>query len=110
MSLSERIKDLANAVKDTREFNDLKNAKKGIDSNRELRQKVEDFKRREEELFSLRKSGRDTRSVEEDLNNLFNSLSKIPEINKFLKAEKDFNNMMAKVYKGVNEFVDAHLK
>lgn len=45
-----------------------------------------------------------------ELNRQFGSLSRITEVDRFLKASKAFNDMMVKVYKTVNEAVEADLR
>lgn len=110
MSLNDSIKGFADAVKETSEFIKLKDAKKSIDQKAELRQKVYEFKKKEQALFSMKSSGRDTSEAENDLKKMFESLKKIPEISRFLDAEKDFSNMMIKVYKAASDNIESGLK
>lgn len=110
MGLYEKARELAASVKATREFAELKRAKADIDRNRELKREVDTFVKRQTEIFTSNKSQREVEAKVAELNKKFQSLSKIPEVTRFLNAGKEFNNMMARAYKMINESIDAELK
>jgi len=111
VSFNQKAKELAEILKNTKEFSELKLAKSNIDLNKNLKIKIEDFKKKEQELFKLAKSGKDTKARAEELNKIFYTLSKIPEVDQFIKAEKQFNdNVVVKAYKAINDSIDSALK
>ena len=111
MSFNVKIKEFVNILKNTKEFSELKQAKSNIDTNKSIKSKIEDFKKREQELIKMANSGKDTKAKAEELNRIFDGLSKIPEVDKFLTAEKQFNdNVMLKAYKAISDSIDSELK
>jgi cell fate (sporulation/competence/biofilm development) regulator YlbF (YheA/YmcA/DUF963 family) len=99
-----------NAIKSTREFSELIQAKSNIEKNPSLKNEVYEFNRKLGEIYSSNMSANMIETKVSELNKQFGSLSRILEVDRFLKASKAFNDMMAKVYKTVNEAIEADLK
>lgn len=110
MGVNDKAKELAAAIMGIREFSELKQAKNNIDKNRELKSKIEDFKRKEEALYTGKFSANETQLRTLELRKVFESLSVIPEVDNFLKAEKGFNNALQKVYKTIDDTLEFNLK
>ncbi|MCX7922603.1 MAG: YlbF family regulator [Clostridia bacterium] len=110
MGVTDKAKELAIIIMSTREFSELKQARSTIDKNRELKSKIEDFKKKEESLYSGKLPTNEAQQRAMELKSMFQSLSTIPEIDKFLKAEKDFNSMLQKVYKTIGDTLESTLK
>ena len=110
MGVNEKARELAGEIMSTREFSEVKQAKGVIDKNRELRAKIEDFKKKEADLYGGRLSSSEAQQKAAELTKLFESLSKIPEISRFLKAEKDFNTMLQRTYKTLGDTLESALK
>ncbi|HEX2926011.1 MAG TPA: YlbF family regulator [Ruminiclostridium sp.] len=110
MSISDKAKELTTAVMGTKEYAELKQAKSVVDKNRELRSRIEDFKKKEESLYKGKLSATEAQKRASDLNTLFENLNTIPEVNRFVKAEKAFNDMLQRVYKLVSDTLESSLK
>jgi len=110
MGLYEGTRDFVNAIKSTREFSELVQAKNYIERNSSLKNEVSEFNRRLADIYSSNKSTNVIETKVAELNRQFGSLSKIPEVDRFLKASKAFNDMMNKVYKSMNDSIEAELK
>ncbi len=110
MGLNEGTRDFIKVIKSTREFNELIQAKSYIEKNTSLKNEVSDFNKRLAKIYSSNNSPSAVKAKVSELNRQFGSLSKIPEVDRFLKTSKVFNDMMVKVYKSMNESVEAELK
>jgi cell fate (sporulation/competence/biofilm development) regulator YlbF (YheA/YmcA/DUF963 family) len=110
MNISSKAKELAGLISASGEFRELMQAKRIIDSRKELKQKIESYKSKEMEIRTGRHSSDEYRLKEAELSNAFNSLSSIPEISRFLKAEKSMNNMLQGVYRVIEETLVLELK
>lgn len=110
MSLNEKAKELAGLIMKTSEFNELKQSKNNVDKNNELKSKLEDFNKRQSSLINSKTPVKDAEAKVAELNKMFESLSKVPEMSKLLRAEKSFNDLVSKVYKNINEAIQAGLK
>ncbi|KXZ39698.1 Cell fate regulator YlbF, YheA/YmcA/DUF963 family (controls sporulation, competence, biofilm development) [Alkalithermobacter thermoalcaliphilus JW-YL-7 = DSM 7308] len=103
MDIIDKAKDLANSIKETKEFIEFKQAKKVIDSNDELRKKLEEFQKKQMEVYSQSASSKDMNRRMVVLNKKFKEISQIPEIERFLAASKELNDIVSKVYKIISE-------
>jgi cell fate (sporulation/competence/biofilm development) regulator YlbF (YheA/YmcA/DUF963 family) len=110
MGLSEKTRELAETIKLTKEFNELKQAKAYIDKNTSLKNEVEEFSKMQLQLYSGKLSSREVETKAAELNKTYTSMSKIPEIDRYLKATKQFNDIMTNVYKSINEYISMNLK
>lgn len=110
MNIGDKAKELTNAVMGTKEYTELKQAKSVIDKNKELRSKIEDFKKKEDALYKGKLSSSEAQKRATELNKIFENLNSIPEVNRFVNAEKSFNDMLQKVYRQVNDTLEASLK
>ncbi len=110
MGINEDVRGFINAIKSTREFNQLMQAKKYIEGNRSLRNNVFELNRRLEEIYSSNKSENIIEAKIAELNTQFGSLLKIPEVDKFLKAHKNFNELMFNTFKSINDAIETDLK
>ncbi len=110
MSVNEKAKEFAQALRETKEYIELKKARKSIDTNRAVKSKIDQFRKREQALYSQKKSGKDIKAEADELGKMYENLSRIPEVENFLKAEKGFNDVLAKAYKAVNDSIEAGMK
>lgn len=109
MRINEKARELANFLKSTAEFNELKQSKAGIDRNRSLKAEVEEYDRKQKALFSGKYAG-DAETGMRELGKRYESMSKIPEIDRYLKAAKAFNDILAELYKTVNDSISDSLR
>lgn len=110
MNIGDKAKEFTNAVMGTKEYSELKQAKSVIDKNKDLRSKIEDFKKKEDALYKGKLSAGEAQKRATELNKSFESLNSIPEVSRFVNAEKAFNDMLQKVYRQVNSALEASLK
>lgn len=110
MGLNEKAKEFIDAIKQTREFIELKQARANIDRNKSLKSQVDEFTKIQMELFSSNKPSKETETRVTELNNKFQTLSKIAEVDRFLKAGKTFNDMMLRTYKSISDSIEKELK
>ena len=110
MGLYGKAWEFVDAIKDTKEFKELLQAKSHIEQNSSLKSQVREFNKRLSSIYSSNNSAKVIESKASELNKQFENLSKIPEVQRFLKASKEFNTMMIKVYKTMNESVEEELR
>jgi len=110
MNLITKAMDFADAIRQTREFMELKQAQNLIDRIPTLKKKVGEIKIKQQEILSIHKPGPEFESKLFELNEEFKRLSEIPEINRFLAAGNNFNNMMSNVFRAINDSIESHLK
>lgn len=110
MSLNQKAKELTDEIKSTVEFLELKQAKALIEKDKSLKRELEGFNRKQEELYSSKITETEFKTRVEELNKKLSELSGIREVDIYLKASKRFNDMMAKVYKYINESIEADVK
>lgn len=110
MAVNDKAKELAIAIMDTKEFLELKRSKSIIDKKTELKNKIEAFKNKESTLYSGKLSASEEQQRVLELRKAFESLSSIPEIAEFLKAERNFNSLIQKVYKTIGSTLESSIK
>lgn len=110
MSINKSIYRLIEEVKVTPEFQKLKNTNSVISNNPLLKKDLEEFNQKQKKLHSSKLEQSQREALIKDLNTMFNRLSKIPEIDKYIKSLTDFNNMMSRVFKNLNDFLENELK
>lgn len=110
MGLNEKLKEVSDILRGTPEYSELKQAKVKIDSNTELKNKIEDFKRKQQELFSSSATPRELEAKAAELNRQLTNLSQIPEIDKFIKAEKAFAASLQRAFKTINDHLESGLR
>lgn len=110
MNINDRVRELTSAITATKEYSELKQAKTVIDKSKDLRGKIGDFKKKEESLYKEKLSASEAQKKASELNKVFEGLTAIPEIKRFVKAEKDFNDMMQRVFKAISDSLESTLK
>jgi len=110
MGLNETVRDFINSIKYTREYTELLQSKVNIERNSSLKNEVIEFNKRLGEIYSSNKSAGVIELKIKELNRQFGSLSQLPEVDRFLKASKAFNDMMVTVYKTMNDSIEADLR
>jgi cell fate (sporulation/competence/biofilm development) regulator YlbF (YheA/YmcA/DUF963 family) len=109
MGYREKAYELAKSIMNTEEYKKFLNAKKEIDSNKQLSKKVSEYSKRQAEIFSIR----DPQILKEkllQLNREFSSLSSDPLVGLYFAAGKEFNAFMAKIYRIINDILDSGMR
>ena len=106
MNVYDTANKLAGEIKTSEEYLKYKEAKKSLDSNVELKKKVEDFEKLRYEVQLLAMQGKE---VEEDKNKklqeMYTILIQNKEIKEYFDLEVKFNVMIADVNKIIAESV-----
>lgn len=106
MNVYDTANKLAGEIKTSEEYLKYKKAKKSLDSNVELKKKVEDFEKLRYEVQLLAMQGKE---VEEDKNKklqeMYTILIQNKEIKEYFDLEVKFNVMIADVNKIIAESV-----
>jgi cell fate (sporulation/competence/biofilm development) regulator YlbF (YheA/YmcA/DUF963 family) len=110
MGLNQTAKVLVRDIKNTREFNELKRAKADIEKYKDLKDEIERFQRKQREIFSMNIPKRESERLAAELDEKFRSFSKNPKVSRLIRAGKNFNSMMGKIYKEINDELDYELR
>lgn len=110
MAVNDKAKELAEAIKATAEFAELRQAKSVIDRDRNLKTGLEAFNKKQTELYNSKLGVKEMEARVAELNKSFSELAKIPEVDKYIKASKKFNDLIGKVYSSINSAVESGLK
>ncbi len=100
--------ELARALSKTSEFKEMKNAKKEIDSDRELKSMIEDYTKKQAAVFKSAQPSELERKLD-NLNREFSRLMKKPGAARFFTACKAFNSLMAGAYRSINHYLDSKM-
>ena len=107
--MNNKTKELVEFICTTDEFAKLKNTKKNIDKNKNLKKQVEDFKKRQLRMQNSKLSKKQLNSEMTRLNNDFKTLHEIPQVTEFFQSTKEFNTMMFNLFKEINLLLDSRL-
>jgi cell fate (sporulation/competence/biofilm development) regulator YlbF (YheA/YmcA/DUF963 family) len=110
MGLYDKAWDFIDAVKSTKEYIELLEAKNDIENNEALKKEIYKFYSMLNEIDGMYE---DVDTPNNSLNELdinFSALSKIPKIDRFLNASKEYENNIGKVYKCINESLQISFK
>lgn len=110
MHINKKIEELIIELKQTREFKELKKTHDNINKNKNLKKQVDGFQNRQKQIYSMKKSANVVQKEIEDLNRTFEDLAKIPEVDAFLKSGKAFNDLIANIFKNINDSINSELK
>lgn len=103
MSIHSGISSLINEIKSTKEYKELKLAKKNIDKYKDLKNSLETLQRKQMNLYKLKKSPKEMEEEAKKISRQFQSLSKNPEISKMVKAGENFTKIMNEVYQEISK-------
>lgn len=110
MGLNEKAVELAVNLMNTAEYSELKKAKMYIDSNKGLRAELENFNKKQMNIYMDKYSENEAKSNIMELNKRYEELSKIPEVDRYLKASAKFNELLSGAYKIINDTISKSLK
>ena len=110
MALQGTAKALVREIKNTKEFVELKKAKVDIEKYKDLKEEIERLQKKQMEIFSMNRPKRESERLAAELEQKFKNLSRNPQVSRLVRAGKNFNNMMSKIYKEINDQLDSELK
>lgn len=107
MNPYDKAHELANSLKNSKEFSDFKVAKELIEKDPKTKEMVYDFKKKQFELQAEHFSGKEPNKEKvANLHNLYNILIANSDISSYFEAEYRFSQMISDVYKIVGESVE----
>ncbi len=111
MNINDKVKELAAAITKTTKYIELKQAHSLINKNPGLKKKVEEINNKQQELLLHYKPGQ--KELEPKilkLNEEIKSILVFPEVNRYFTAGNEFNSMISKIFKTINEAIESDLK
>ncbi len=106
MQVYDTVNKLAEEIKTSSEYMDLKNAKQAINTMPEYKNKIEEFnKLRYEEQLNTMQTGKTDEAKMLNIQNMYKEMIEIPEIRKYFDAELKFNVMLGDVNRIISEAV-----
>ena len=106
MQVYDTVNKLAEEIKSSKKYMDLKNAKQAINIMPEYKKKIEEFnKLRYEEQLNSMQTGKTDEAKMIDIQNMYKEMIEIPEIRKYFDAELKFNVMLGDVNRIISEAV-----
>lgn len=106
MNVYDRAHELARELKVTPEIIEYREAVKKIESNESNKRMVEDFRRKQMELYSIQMQGMDPSKEQIDsINNLWNVIGLNPDIRGLMESEMKFSKLWQDIMKILNDAV-----
>lgn len=109
MSINNGIRILVNEIRSTREYKELLKAKSDLNKFGELKQQIKTLQKKQVELYKTNRPQREIERQVNEINKQYKNLSKIEEVDRFMKAAENFNKMMSKIYQEVIKQLDLDL-
>lgn len=109
MEIKKSAQAFSVAIKSTKEFNDLIQAKAVIAKNNLLKNEVIDFNKKLSTIYSSNKSQQAIKSDVEQLFKQFSTLTQNQEVKNFLKYSDLFNQMIYKTNHYINELIQKEI-
>ena len=75
----------------------------------DIKRELEEFNLSQKQLYSGRLSNKEAESRVTQLNAKLKDLSRIPEVNKYMNAAKNFDQLMIRIYNDINETLERSL-
>lgn len=107
MNVYDKAHELARALKNTPEVVEFKSAAEKINSNQNNKKMVEDFRKKQMELYSMQLKGIEPSKEQiETINNLFSIISLNTDVRAYLEAEVKFSRLWEDILKILGDAVD----
>ena len=107
MNLLEGINKLSDAIKETKEYKNYKEAKDNFEEDPEARGLLNDFKKAKSELAILKDGGFDgVEKQQKKVDKLSNQVLDNKEIQEYLKAKKNYQQLVEQVAATLSDKID----
>lgn len=110
MGINDSIRGLCEGVQASPEFSKLKQAKALIAKNPGLKREMEEFNAVQKQLYTKKMSTADAEAKVKQLNAKYEGLSKIPEVQVYLKTLEEFDRMMSRIYSAIGDSLEKNLQ
>ena len=105
MYVYDEANNLAKAIQESKEYKEYEKAKKDLESNPELKTKVEEFEKIRYDVQVMSFQGKEDQEKMTKLQEMYDILNKEPKIKEYFDIEVRFNIMLADVNKIISESV-----
>ena len=105
MYVYDEANNLAKAIKNSTEYAEYKKAKEQLDSDPEMKKKVEDFEKIRYDVQVMSFKGEQDEEKQKKLQEMYQILTNDPKIKEYFDVEVRFNIMLADVNKIISESV-----
>lgn len=106
MNVYDKANELARELKNTPEVVEYTEAVKKIGANETNKKMVEDFRRKQMELYTIQMQGMEPSKEQMDsITNLWNVIGLNPEIRSFMESEMKFSRLWEDIMKILNDAV-----
>ncbi|MFP4698319.1 MAG: YlbF family regulator [Eubacteriales bacterium] len=109
MSPYDISKKLAKSLKETNEYKVLIAKKSKVDQEPQLKGKIDSLEKTQLEVIKSDLSDEQKQKSINEIQKEFEKLSKVPQVAEFLKAGEDFNKIVEKTYKIIDEEINKEL-
>lgn len=100
MNIYDKAHELAAILKTTTEVIEYKAAKENIENNPTNKKMVEDFRKKQIEIYSLQMQGKQpSKEMMESFQGLYSIVKTNPDVSKFLEAELRFSQLYSDIMK-----------
>ena len=105
MYVYDEANNLAKAIQESKEYLEYKKAKEALNSNTEMKTKVDDFEKIRYEVQVMSFQGKEDPEKMQKLQEMYNILNTNKDIKEYFDIEVRFNIMLADVNKIISESV-----
>lgn len=100
MNIYDKVNELAAMLKTTPEVIEFKAAKEKIENNPSNKKMVEDFRKKQIEIYSLQMQGKQpSKEMMESFQGLYGIVKMNPDVNRYLEAELRFSQLYGDIMK-----------
>ena len=100
MSVQKKAEELAEAIKNSVEYNNLKEAKAKLDKDKEAAELLKKLQSKQQRVQRMRQSGQGlNEAMQNDLKSLHSEMKNNKIVNTFMQCQEDFNKIMEEVNK-----------
>ncbi len=105
MYVYDEANNLAKAIQESKEYLEYKNAKEKVNSDVEMKKKIDDFEKIRYDVQVMSFQGKDDPEKMKKLQDMYNILNQNKDIKEYFDIEVRFNIMLADVNKIISESV-----
>lgn len=105
MYVYDEANNLAKAIQESKEYQEYKKAKEGLNLNPEMKKKVEEFEKIRYDVQVMSFQGKEDPEKMQKLQEMYNILNTDKEIKEYFDIEVRFNIMLADVNRIISESV-----
>ena len=100
MSVQEKAEELAEAIKNSVEYKNLKEAKAKLDEDEEAAELLKKLQSKQQRVQMMRQNGQElNEAMKEDLKSLHSEMEDNKIVSTFMQCQEDFNKIMEEVNK-----------